>query len=60
MMRLILLGAHKASDRALGSNWEGLYIIKENLDNGAYHLEDMNGVILPLAWNAEHLRPYFR
>ena len=59
MLWLILLGARKASDGTLGSNWEGPYVIKDNLNNDAYHLAGMDRITLPRAWNAEHLRPYF-
>ena len=59
VLRLILPGARKASYGTLGPNWEGPYIIKENLGNGAYHLANTNGAKVPRAWNAEHLRPYF-
>ena len=47
MLCLVLLGARKANDETLGPNWEGPYIIKENLGNRAYHLANMDGVILP-------------
>ena len=48
------------SDGTLGPNWEGPFIVKENLGNGAYYLENMDGAILPRAWNADYLRPYYQ
>ena len=60
VLRLILPGARIVSDGTLGPNWEGPFIVKENLGNGAYHLVNMDGAILPRAWNAEHLRPYYQ
>ena len=59
VLRIVLPGARKASDGVLGPNWEGPYLIKQDLKNGAYHLANMDGSELPRAWNAEHLRPYY-
>ena len=56
MLCLVFPRARKASDGTLGSNWKGPYIIKGKLGNEAYHLENMDGAILPRAWNEEHLR----
>ena len=60
VLRLILPEARKASDSPLSPNWEGPFIIKENLENRVYHLVNMDGAILPHAWNAEYIRPYFQ
>ena len=59
VLRLILPAARKAGEGTLGPNWEGPYIVKESLQNGAYHLTSMEGALVPRAWNAENLRPYF-
>ncbi|XP_052177535.1 uncharacterized protein LOC127791591 [Diospyros lotus] len=58
VLRLVLIGARKASDGTLGPNWERPFVIHEDLGNGAYHLANMDGAVLLRAWNAEHLRPY--
>ena len=47
VLHLILPGFRMTSDGMLGPNWEGPFIIKENLGNGAYHLASMGGAILP-------------
>jgi len=60
VLHLILPGAHKASDSTLGLNWEGPFVIKEDLGNRVYHLANMDGAILPHVWNVEHLHPYFQ
>ena len=41
------------------ANWEGPFKIKENLQNGAYRLEQLNGREVPKTWNANHLKMYF-
>ena len=60
VLRLILPGSHVTSDGTLGPNWEGPFIIRENLGNVVYHLASMGGAILPRAWNAEYLHPYYQ
>ena len=60
VLRLTLPGARVMSDGTLGPNWEGPFIVKENLGNGAYHLANMDRAILPRAWNTKHLRPYYQ
>ncbi|XP_074362634.1 uncharacterized protein LOC141702948 [Apium graveolens] len=42
------------------ANWEGPYKIKAILWKGTYHLEDLEGKLVPRAWNAEHLRKYYQ
>ena len=59
ILREVLPGARKTSEGVLGPNWERSYLIHESLKNGAYHLADMDGTILPRAWNAIHLRAYY-
>jgi len=41
------------------ANWEGLFKVRENLQNGAYRLEQLNGQEVPKTWNASHLKMYF-
>jgi len=41
------------------SNWEGPFIVKENLRNGAYRLQHLDGREVPRTWNASHLKMYF-
>ncbi|XP_074352086.1 uncharacterized protein LOC141691247 [Apium graveolens] len=43
-----------------GANWKGPYRIKAILWKGTYHLEDLEGKLVPRAWNAEHLRKYYQ
>jgi len=40
-------------------NWEGPYMVKENLSHRAYKLEEMNGDPVPRTWNAVNLRHYY-
>nr|XP_017233243.1 PREDICTED: ethylene-responsive transcription factor ERF011-like [Daucus carota subsp. sativus] len=41
---------------AFGAKWEGPYIIKTVLWEGTYQLTDMDGRLIPRAWNAQHLK----
>jgi len=43
----------------LTPNWEGPFIIVENLQNGAYRLETLNEKTILRTWNANHLKFYF-
>ncbi|GLT91614.1 hypothetical protein SLE2022_094940 [Rubroshorea leprosula] len=43
----------------LRSSWEGPYLIKEDLGNGAFKLIGPNGAIIPRTWNAAHLKKYY-
>ena len=45
---------------AFGAKWEGPYIIKTVLWEGTYHLTDMDGRLIPRAWNAQHLKRYYQ
>lgn len=43
----------------LAANWEGPFRVIENLMNGAYRLEELNGRQVPRTWNSTHLKFYF-
>lgn len=47
VLRLVLPGARKSYEGTLGTSWEGPYIVKENLGNGAYHLANMDETTPP-------------
>ena len=49
----------KRSDGVLAPNWEGPYLIKEMLRDGAYKLENMEGYPVDHTWNADHLRKFY-
>ncbi|KAL5767661.1 hypothetical protein ACOSQ2_014444 [Xanthoceras sorbifolium] len=59
VLKLLLLGARNPQEGALGPNWEGPYVVDEDLDNEAYHLVNVNGARVPQIWNAKHLRKYY-
>ena len=42
------------------ANWEGTYKIKSVLWEGTCHLTDMDGKLIPRAWNAEYLKKYYQ
>ncbi|XP_074355649.1 uncharacterized protein LOC141695290 [Apium graveolens] len=56
VLRKVMPNTKNPQHGVFGANWEGPYIIKSILWKGTYHLEDMDGKLIPRAWNAEHLR----
>ncbi|XP_017419350.1 uncharacterized protein LOC108329586 [Vigna angularis] len=43
----------------LAANWEGPFRIAEDMTNGAYRLQLLDGQPIPNTWNATHLKYYF-
>lgn len=43
----------------LADNWEGPFRLSEDLTNGAYRLELLNGQGISNTWNATHLKFYY-
>ncbi|KAL5782342.1 hypothetical protein ACOSP7_007371 [Xanthoceras sorbifolium] len=60
VIRLLLPGARNPQEGVLGPNWEGLYVVDEDLRNRAYHIVNVNGARVPRAWNVEHLHKYYQ
>ncbi|XP_074327726.1 uncharacterized protein LOC141665638 [Apium graveolens] len=60
VLRKVMPNTKKPQHGVFGANWEGPYRIKSILWKGTYHLEDMEGKLVPRAWNAEHLRKYYQ
>ncbi|XP_048491398.1 uncharacterized protein LOC125492724 [Beta vulgaris subsp. vulgaris] len=46
-------------DGKLTANWEGPYLVKEEIVPGSYWLEDMSGKLLKNSWNASVLKRYY-
>ncbi|XP_016206511.1 uncharacterized protein LOC107646883 [Arachis ipaensis] len=43
----------------LAATWDGPYRINKVIGKGAYHLEELDGTILPNTWNVSSLKKYF-
>ena len=43
----------------LSSPWEGPYIVAQVLRPGTYKLKNVEGQVLPNAWNIEQLRRFY-
>jgi len=48
-----------SAEGKFNANWEGPLNVRENLQNNAYCLEQLNGREVPRMWNAGHLKMYF-
>ena len=42
------------------ANWEGPYIVSKVSDNGAYHLQKLDGTPLLRPWNVSNLKQYYQ
>ncbi|XP_074356112.1 uncharacterized protein LOC141695797 [Apium graveolens] len=60
VLRKVMPNTKNPQHGVFGANWEGPYKIKAILWKGTYHLEDLEGKLVPRAWNAEHLRKYYQ
>ncbi|XP_074374613.1 uncharacterized protein LOC141715024 [Apium graveolens] len=60
ILRKVMPNMKNFQHGVFGANWEGPYKIKAILWKGTYHLEDMEGKLVPRAWNAKHLRKYYQ
>ncbi|XP_074373626.1 uncharacterized protein LOC141713975 [Apium graveolens] len=60
VLRKVMPNTKNRQHGVFGANWEGPYKIKTILWKGTYHLEDMEGKLVPRAWNAEHLPKYYQ
>ncbi|XP_074324009.1 uncharacterized protein LOC141660930 [Apium graveolens] len=54
VLRKVMQNTKIAQHGVLGANWEGPYKVKAILCKGTYRLEDLDGKLIPRAWNAEH------
>lgn len=60
VLRKVIPNTKVLAHGAFGANWEGPYQIKSAIWEGTYHLMDMDGNLIPKAWNAEHLKKYYQ
>ena len=59
VLRKVTQNTRKRSDGVLAPNWEGPYLIRVVVRNGAYKLEDMEGYPVDHTWNAYLLRKFY-
>nr|KYP63982.1 Transposon Ty3-I Gag-Pol polyprotein [Cajanus cajan] len=57
--RLLGEARKDTSDGKLAPTWGGLFRVTEDLENGAYRLEELSRKSIPRTWNAMHLKYYF-
>ncbi|XP_074347628.1 uncharacterized protein LOC141686493 [Apium graveolens] len=60
VLRKVMPNTKIARHGVLGANWEGPYKVKAILWKGTYLLENLDGKLIPRAWNAEHLRKFYQ
>nr|KYP40257.1 hypothetical protein KK1_038410 [Cajanus cajan] len=54
--RLLGEARKDTSDGKLAPTWGGPFRVTEDLENGAYRLEELSGKPIPRTWNATHLK----
>nr|KYP70296.1 hypothetical protein KK1_009509 [Cajanus cajan] len=47
------------TDGKLAPTWDGPFRVTEDLENGAYRLEELSEKPIPRTWNATHLKFYY-
>nr|KYP38110.1 Transposon Ty3-I Gag-Pol polyprotein [Cajanus cajan] len=57
--RLLGEARKDTSEGKLAPTWGGPFHVTEDLENGAYRLEELSGKPIPRTWNATHLKFYF-
>jgi hypothetical protein len=53
------VGRKDCSKGKLGANWEGPYVVEEELRPGTYKLKQEDGTGIPNTWHADNLQLYF-
>ena len=56
VLRKVMPNTKVPGHGVFGANWEGPYKINSVLWEGIYHLTDMDGNLIPRAWNAESFK----
>jgi hypothetical protein len=59
VLRKMSVSDPKGAIGKMSPNWEGPYLIYEDLGNGAYHLQTIDGADIPRSWNAGNLLLYY-
>ncbi|XP_075103782.1 uncharacterized protein LOC142178346 [Nicotiana tabacum] len=59
ILKKVFRSTKAANAGKFSPNWEGPYKIRGIARKGAYELETMDGKVLPLNWNAVHLKKYY-
>ncbi|XP_070003458.1 uncharacterized protein [Nicotiana sylvestris] len=59
VLKKVFQSTKTANSGKLSPTWEGPYRVRDIAGKGAYELETMNGNVLPLHWNAVHLKRYY-
>nr|KYP45545.1 hypothetical protein KK1_032904 [Cajanus cajan] len=57
--RLLGEARKETTDGKLAPTWGGPFRVTEDLENGAYRLEELSGKPIPRTWNATHLKFYY-
>ena len=60
VLRKVFENTAKTGVGKFQANWEGPYIVSKSSENGAYHLQKLNGTPLLRPWNASNLKQYYQ
>ena len=58
VLRKVTTATKDPTQGKLGPTWEGPYRVVHYSRRGSYHLETVDGRMLPRPWNIEHLKKY--
>lgn len=59
VLRQVFQNTQEINAGKLRPTWEGPYIVDRVVRNGAYKLRDLDGKMLPNAWNVKYLKKYY-
>ena len=60
VLRKVFENTAEKGARKFQANWEGPYIIFKAGENGAYHLQKLDGTPLLRSWNVSNLKQYYQ
>ena len=60
VLRKVFENTAETGARKFQANWEGPYIVSKSNENGAYHLQKLDGTPLLRPWNVSNLKQYYQ
>ncbi|KAM6594123.1 hypothetical protein CsatA_001826 [Cannabis sativa] len=60
VLRRVMPNTKNPTHGVFGDNWEGPYLIAEKIGDATYRLAELDGTVIPRAWNHESLKFYYQ